>query len=270
MRRTIPIVACAILTVCGCEVRNYEERMDEQQRRIEIFDEENRYIGNSWIDMPLVESDKKKGAKVPAWPFEVFLRLPKEVSTTPTSTVYESPARDLRIFRYACPTTTGYNFFVAAGLVPVREKGKDDKFRAHEFPADIFRDRVRGALLDYYRKEYRTNPTSDFFLVDRGKLQQITVEPKNDRGDPLPPIEYLAAASKDTFNQQRAKEKKVSVFRAYFHQYETKQVAILVQIPMFMEGSDEFEKALSWSLKTLDLSAPGIAAKRNALMSRRR
>jgi hypothetical protein len=115
----IATLACAILSIPGCALREYESRMDDQRRRLDIFDEENRYIGSNWIDMPMVDSEKKKGAKVPAWPFDVLLRLPKEVFTAPAPTVYQSPAQDLRLFRYGS-TAAGYNFFVAAGLIPIR------------------------------------------------------------------------------------------------------------------------------------------------------
>jgi len=49
--------------------------MDEQRKRVAAFDELNRAIDNP-IEMPSV-SGKAEKSEAPAWPYDVFLRLPK-------------------------------------------------------------------------------------------------------------------------------------------------------------------------------------------------
>jgi hypothetical protein len=273
MKRLAQIVAamvCVVLAAPGCAMREYEARMDDQRRRLEIFDEENRFIGSGWIGMPMIEVPAKEGSKdslkVPAWPFEVFLRPPKEVFTAAAATVYQSPAQDLRLFRYPA-TTPGYNFFIAAGLVADKEKTKDGRYRVGEYTIEDFRDRVRGACLDYYRKEYKFNPPGDFLVIDPAKLQKIPMQPITDRGAPLPSFDYEALAFKDTFNH--AKEPAIIQVYLYQHPRENKQVAIIVQFPATWMSDDSFKQAINWSLKTLDVTQAGIAVKRNALMNRR-
>src|SRR5437660_4645050 len=182
----VAVLTCVVLSVSGCALREYEDRMDAQRKRLEILDKEAQYLNPGWIEMPFIEGEKKEGAKegprLPAWPFDVFLRPPKEIATFAEPAVYQAPTRDVRVFRYK--NTDGvYSFFVAAALIG-EEKTKDGKPRHGEFPVRVFRERVRSAFLDYYRKEYKVNPSSDFLLVDSSRLQKLkTTAPTNDRGE---------------------------------------------------------------------------------------
>ena len=57
------------------------------------------------------------GAHVPAWPFDVFLRPPQQVSTIADAAVYQSPKPHLRLFRYKGNADGTYSFFLAAALI---------------------------------------------------------------------------------------------------------------------------------------------------------
>lgn len=274
MRRlhaTLAILTCAILSASGCELREYEARMDVQRERIKMLDEENDTITSSAIDMPMIAATTKDGTATPAWPFAIFLRLPRVMGTVPVPTAYVSTAQDLRLIRYGA-ANPDYNLFVAAALV-ADAPSKDGKPRPGEFTPGVFLDRVRGALLDYYRKAYQVTPV-EFPLFDLSAkakngeplFKKFTKHPTTDHGEALPPIDYEAIA----FRDDRSRPKEPSIFQLYYYRRDTRQVAIVVQFPASRAGDPQITRAVDLSLTSLDVSVVGIAAKRSALMSRRR
>jgi hypothetical protein len=268
MRHAIAVIAtCAVVALAGCNLREYQERMDVQTERLRILDEENRNLSDGYLQMPMIETEKKDGAKgggsVPAWPFDIFLRPPREVGTLADGGVYQAPTRDLRLFRYKGNAEGTYSFFVAVAQIG-EEKSKDGKLRPGEFPVSVFRERVRSAFFDFYRKEYKVNPSSDFLKVDR--LTELTTSPPyNDRGEPLPPVKYEAAASNDKFNHA----KDMGIFQVYFHHEDPRQVAIIVQFPATREKDDALAKARDMSLRSLEVVPFRVMEKRSALNRRR-
>jgi len=68
------VLGLLTIGMAGCGLGDYEEKMLDQQTRLARFDRENKELGGS-LDMP--EVVEKAGGE------EVFLRVPKGVSTTP-------------------------------------------------------------------------------------------------------------------------------------------------------------------------------------------
>src|SRR5688572_32215624 len=71
-------------------------------------DEENKHLGEI-IDIPVrtikvkTEDGKDNEQVAPAWPFEIFLRLPKRIDKTPPEKGGIHPVNDLTFARYAAP-----------------------------------------------------------------------------------------------------------------------------------------------------------------------
>jgi hypothetical protein len=271
------LVIFLLAAVAGCSIREYESRIDEQQKRIAIIDEENRILSGDGIEQPMVTV--KENTKAKYWPFEVFLRLPFGSSITP-ATSYVSNSQEVRLFRYAGPNSCV--FLIAAGLAidPEKDKGKDPvkdakgkdlgkdgkgkEAKPHEFTVDAFSTQVREAFLDYYRKEYKATP--EFPMFDRAKFQRIRKQPIATRGENLLPVDYDAIAMTDSFN--KAKDQPAR-FDVYFCQQSNRQVAIIVQCPLALQNDAQVATGLDWSLKSLASGAEG-EMRRQALYNRRR
>src|SRR5438067_1445687 len=131
------LLACVLASAVGCGLGDYEARIDTQRKRIEILDEETRYLGEP-IENPKYEA--KDGTRVAYWPFEVFLRLPKEMGASVKAT-YIVNAQPL--FRYGAGEK--YGALVAAGRIPEKKEGKekDSKPTPPEWPVETFRANVR-------------------------------------------------------------------------------------------------------------------------------
>jgi hypothetical protein len=260
-RRVLP--ACVLLAAFGCGLGDYENHIDAQRERLKTFDEENKFLGGA-INVPTYKAKTKANLDIdlPYWPFDVFLRLPKDMSTEPTRDHFGH--QNLPLFRY--PTNRdGYNAFIAAGLIAEkRPPDKDGKPRPPEWSIDTFRDSVRGALMDYYRKEYKALP--EFPAFERSRFQKMVKQPLDEGGQRLSPVAYEAIAFKDDFNRNL---KEFSLFQVYIHQAENRQVAIIFQSPLTWISDDNLIKAVDWSLKTLE-TGPHAGTRRIALEKRKR
>jgi hypothetical protein len=236
--------ACLLLSTLGCGLRDYEARIDAQRQRVQFLDDENRLLGGA-----IVPPSDALGA--PAWPFDIFLRLPRQVGTASSAIYQANPPKpqDPQLFRYAGPA--GFNVFLAAG----RTAGKDTKVRPGEWSIATFRTQVRGALLEYHWKEYKVNP--QFALLDKLQLPKITKLPVNERGAALSAIDYDSTAfAAEAFR-----------YDLYFHQHASRQLAVIFQYPSASAADENWKQAMDWSLKTLDVTQAPV--KRAALVSRR-
>src|SRR5262245_12635119 len=68
-------LAASVLASSGCGMNDYLSRMDAQRARIQEIDEINGLL-DAPIEMPTMKIAATNEER-PAWPFEVFLRLPK-------------------------------------------------------------------------------------------------------------------------------------------------------------------------------------------------
>jgi hypothetical protein len=251
--RLLPV--CVLLCAFGCEMQEYRDRVDVQRKRLDFLDEENRSLTEP-IDNPKYET--KESGKVAYWPFDVFLRPPREFAT---STSANSSSGALPLFRFS--GREGVYLFVAAGLIAEKKdpKGKESKPAPSEWPVETFRNNVRGALLDSYIKEKNVNPK--FPAIDEGDLflkqfPKFTLTPRNEYGEKLSPIDFNAGA----FVADTAR------FDIYFHQNGNKQAAVVFQYPVSLANDEQLKKGIDGSLKTFGIGTDG-ANKRVALHNRR-
>jgi hypothetical protein len=230
-------VAAGLLTLAGCGLSEYESRMDAQQARIKVLDEENRNLGDA-IDQPKYVV---KDTTYAFWPFEVFLRVPKNISARLPTENAQFVFENLSLFRYAGPD--GYNVFVAAGNIA--EPNKENKYKEGEWPPDLFKGYVRESLKDYYRKTYRVNYEFPFFT----KLTKEKKVPINSKGMAMAPIEFEMIRFNDAANPA----KEPSEFRAYFYRQSIRQVGIVYQFPANLGDSPGVNASIDWSIKSVDL-----------------
>jgi hypothetical protein len=259
------LAASLVVTALGCALRDYEAHIDAQRDRLKVFDDENRLLSEA-IEVPTFKAKSKEGLDVdlPYWPFDVYLRLPKDISGKLRDKA-QFNYQDLPLFRYSA-ARDGYNVFVAAGLIAdKKEPDKDGKPRTAVWTPDTFREYVRGALMDFYRKEYRVNP--EFPVLDRSKFKKFQLYPIDDHGKPLSvPVTFEGIGFKDDFNRNL---KEFSLFQVYFHQAENRQVAIIFQSPLAWMTDQNLIDAVDRSLKTLETG--GYATlQRQALLKRKK
>jgi hypothetical protein len=258
MKARASIVAVVLLSA-GCALQDYHNRMDAQQARIKEFDEINASLEDP-IEMPKIQITNPKEEK-PAWPFEIFLRLPKGYGTTPKPvdidpTLKKGPMLELfPMFRYNADADPNYNIFVAAAAIA--EMGRKDEFGKYHPP--VFRMYVQGWLQEYYLLKHK------FPLVVPVKLDSSVEVAK--RFQPYPddakPIPY------QTFQFSDAYLKKIespTLFRVYFHddKASARQVAIVTQTPLRPTNEDAdktFRKVFANSLRTLEIG-PDAAKQR--------
>jgi hypothetical protein len=82
------VIGCLTLAAClasGCGLADYEQKVAEQQRRIDYIDTENRYLGPPIAPPPramlgLTETDPNAPPPAPGPDFDIFLRLPNGIS----------------------------------------------------------------------------------------------------------------------------------------------------------------------------------------------
>ena len=95
-----------ILSVSGCGLSDYESRMDAQRARVQKFDDANNRLGDP-IAMPMIQV--KGGAAQPAWPFDIFLRLPKGYNFSKTY------GKDWPFYRSCWPAVLEYEHLYRRG-----------------------------------------------------------------------------------------------------------------------------------------------------------
>jgi hypothetical protein len=251
-----------VFGVLGCSLGDYTERIDLQQKRLKAFDDENRLLASQPVGTP--------GQDQPAWPFEVYLRLPKGFSSSIAAVYKSETTGQVPLFRYE--GGEHLQAFVALGRIDEstakeskdadkpgdkKEKGKDGKGKDKkerawepEWTVEAFRTGVLNALLVvYHREKYQST-------IRFPELRKVTKEPINDRGEPLPAI---------SFEGERLKTE-TSLFAIYFHERGTRQAAVIIQYP-HARDNEEFREAIDWCLKSLDIGG-GASAKRQALKNR--
>lgn len=115
----------------GCNVSDYELKMEESQRRMNYFDEQNRYLGQASILLPKDNFPKDTDeANYKAFPalsfFEFFFRPPKGIATTHPSS--ERVADYLFSYPAANPECSFDRVLVGA----IKTKSKDSRAAFHD------------------------------------------------------------------------------------------------------------------------------------------
>jgi hypothetical protein len=239
-----------LIGASGCGLSDYQNRMDAQRKRVQDFDEFNRLLGDP-IEMPMVPNQKPKDpAKddekedAAAWPFDLFLRLPKGYGSTPKDkTPYYDP---FPFYRYAGGSEGAIDLFVAAAWVT--EPKKDDVYLKYS-PVN-FRIFIQRALEKYYLK---TNKI-DYVFQEKRKTQKRepdfkVVTPYADPDNP-PKVTYSYLLYTDEENKKAPEH---SAFDVYIHEQAGKQVCIVVHRPL-QPANAELTKSIEACLGSLDVS----------------
>jgi hypothetical protein len=248
------VLGGVLLGIAGCALGDYEARIDEQQKRLALLDMENKILSIDWIENPRYDPPKdSKDGKQPYWPFEVFLRLPRYGESDPKDRIYQDKGQGPYLARY--PGDKIRNVFVAAGLTPTddKDKDKDGNPLRGVWKEQAFRDHVRGALIDFYRKELKSEPSFSAFKPD--SFTKLSI----------PNATFDSIALRD-FNRPNDA---TSYFELYFNLQSNRQVAIVYQFPESMGKDESIRHAVDWSLKSLDVNPSTIFAKRDALNKRK-
>lgn len=237
------VLMAALLGVGGCGLSDYERHMDAERERVKLYDEENRVLGDA-IEVPTEKA--KETEEKPAWPFEVFLRLPAGVS----GKVAGRYGSTVPLYRYA---GQDMNVFVAAGIVA--EKNKDGIYKPGEWIVDDFRTGVRAALKKFYDDAYKYNPLR---LVQEQPVKDQR-KPQSWRGGELPALDFDKYAGSD---KENARAKELSSFEMYVYRVANRQIAIIYQYPERV--SAEKQSGIDLSLKSLDISDSAVGRRNEA------
>ncbi len=262
-QRTLGWSALAFsVLAAGCGLSDYEQRMDQQTERIRVIEEENRTLGNT-VKIPTYAKGKD-GAQASYWPFEIFFRVPKDISEQnadrPFAATKEVPAgyEIVPLIRYA-GNKEGYNVFIAAANI-TEKKGaaKEESHQEGEWPTDVFRNLVRGALRDFLTKE----KMPDGGLPDFNNKESFKADIKESSA-------FKGVAGTKIVYESTRFDRENSAFLVYFHQPIGRQLAIVFQVPKDSLSNSATMKSIEWSLKSLELNPGLIAAKKAAVGQRR-
>lgn len=229
-----PLLCVCLLAATGCGLSDYERRMDQVRRRLAVQDEEDRLLGPP-LDQPTVRNEKE-GIDERAWPFEVFLRLPKGYAGTLPDKEAVFPGPEATLYRYEGPDRRAV--LVAAATAP---EGGD----AGSSPED-FRRRTLQALRTYYWLHLWQRK----FVIDfpDKNLEKIALAVPGGK-------RTLAFEALSLPDHENVKEDQAVHFHAFFHQEGKRRVAVLFQTPRNRKDDPEEARVRNASLATLAFDA---------------
>src|SRR5262245_20064427 len=150
--RYLSLSVLAVL-VAGCGLSDYEQRIDQQRRGIKVWDEETKFLGEP-VEPPFdnLKTPDGKVFYLPAWPFETFLRMPKDVMNKIEGKVEEKKtgysAEHLKLYRFNRRDATGMKeppMSVLIAAARIEERDNDGKLKSG-LPVTDFRQEVFNAL----------------------------------------------------------------------------------------------------------------------------
>jgi len=275
MKTHMLLAAATLLAVSGCGLDDYEKRMDVERRRVDIFDKEEAHLGG-FVEAPPSRKIKNKDKEedVPAWPFEVYLRVPIGFDRTSTPEQYEMG--DLFLYRFLCnlekpaqdkpdvKIKEGWNMFVACSKVGEMDK-KSGTFKAGELSQGEFQQRILKVLRKYYRAEYKKSGRDYEFPYSLPKSEKFQPEfvkerLKDNKDPPAVEVETLEFLPKD---------KDSTAFQLYFHRNGANQIAVIFQLPEAATKDPKFVPGRNYCLKSLDISENAILKKNEYVRSHR-
>jgi hypothetical protein len=229
-------LAIGLIAIAGCGVNEYHQRMDAQRARIQELDDTNALLDDP-IEMPTTQADIGKDVAA-AWPFTVYLRLPKNFGTSPKDkTPYYV---NFPFYRYTGPDPN-YNLFVAAAFVAEADAKQD----VLKFTSKNFRVYTRRAIEDYYAKSTKLK----LALPDKIEERSEIVKPFAPYPDDSKPMRFLYHEYNDLGNKKTPEH---TLFRVFIYEEEGKQVCIVEQRPLRVPN-ETFDKAIKACLRTLDI-----------------
>ena len=148
LRHALLLVVCLGL---GCDMADYQRRMNENRARLEAFDKENRYLDKPlrapFIHVPA--RDKEPESWIPAW--SLFLRLPRKTEPSVPEKGGLLIYKSIKLYKYPGDPATVFVAVDSIGADPPRE-GEPRYPTVKEFQDDGYR-----AILDYARNSLLAN-----------------------------------------------------------------------------------------------------------------
>jgi hypothetical protein len=239
----LPALFSLLIGVSGCGLSDYENRMDAQRKRVQDFDEFNRLLGEP-VETPVMDESA-------AWPFDVFLRLPKGYGVTPRD---KTPYLDhFPFFRYAGGSEGAIDLFIAAAWLT--EGKQEDAYL--KYSRANFRIFIQQALERYYAK---TNKIAHLFQEkNTSKRRDLAFKMHSPYADPEAPakVGYRYWLYTD---ESLIKPPDQSAFDVYIHEQAGRQCCIVVHRPLRPAGA-ELTRSIEACLGSLDIG-PDAAGKR--------
>ena len=238
------LLALAAFLVVGCGISDYEERMDQQRKRVAVFDDETKYL-NEPIALPMLPQAKGKNPSI-AFPFEVYLRAPIFIKSKrpglapPKKGEKLDPTADPETdntFAYQNLKLSWYagedkSFAMLVGAADLLAKNPPGKIVPNKMTADEFKGRLPGALGAYYQKA-RWGKATTLQIPPLLNWTEEKVRPITSLGEGSP-LTYSKAA----IHENPAKEAAPDAigFQIYYWSDErlARQVAIIYQLPAEM------------------------------------
>jgi hypothetical protein len=247
--------ALFLLGLTGCGLSEYEKKMDVQRKRVEEIDETLKLLDDP-IDMPKSRKLGSKDELVPAWPFDVFLRLPKGFGTS-------AKEKDLLFYnnypflvRYT-NDEPGCNIFVAAVLTAESKKTESSE----QLSATTFRNIVKYMLTAFYTNTI-VGPGGGNQKLYFSDETIVSAKKAGPAGDSIS-YKLTSAFAKNVKLEQRAE------FLVYFHESAGKQICIAAYHSLDTPQEAAFKKSLDACLGTLDISKDA-GSLRSQFMARKR
>jgi hypothetical protein len=245
-----------LASVSGCGLSDYEKRIDAQRARVKAFDDLN-----GLLDGPIAMPMKPKAGGQPdekenAWPFDVFLRLPKGYTIDKERL---TTGDGFNCFRYSGGSEGALNIFIAAAGVIDPDKDAKAADNVGKYSLAAFQNHLIAAVWKYHAKEFKTIPPQP-----NGKKQEH-------RGfDPILPYPDAEKTTRVVYRSSQlytdewnrfVKDK--NAFEFFFFERDGKQVGIVVHRPFKMDNPEVTTKSIDACLGSLDVSSE--AATKRAL-----
>lgn len=239
------LVLAASVALAGCDMADYQKRMEQHRNRLKTFDEDNKVLGQLLVTPQVKYQEKDEEKTADAWPFDMFLRLPKGISSTHAD-MKEYGILDLNhtVFRYP-GDLEGYNLIVSAAQVKPEKKDDEEvkKDEKKEEPPGILPDKFRQHVINAAAAFYQKTHELDAEMKGPNPANLTASKPRGDKGESL-------AFNVYTFEGRGTTKEKNAAFFLYIYQSGGEQAAFLFQIPADKNDTTEREK-ITRSLRTL-------------------
>ncbi len=250
------VVSAFLFFVVGCDMADYQRRMDESSARLKIFDEENRYLGKAIEPPSLREKTAEKETSINPWGIDVFLRLPRGVASAPE----EQPIglkdlvafKDFLLFKYAGDPSV---YVAVAGLSADEEKSKEKKEKSKEVREPThkeFRDRVKELAAEAMRTRESANLECD--PKEEPATRIVSVPAGSAGGERKLTFETFQCEARP------AVKDKDTLGLVFFHYYQHAETQVMI-VFQFVKGRED-QKMMELCVRSLALEAEAGARRR--------
>ena len=225
MTKTSRIISLsvALLACTGCGVSEYQALMESEQKRIELIDEENKFLGDP-VELPFRSAAPANPQDLPKP--DVFFRLPKGFATKPE----EKPFAEF--FYHFTRKPNPPRSRVSPADAPAQENSIQDVYLAVAFD---------NKTKEFSDKVFQLNPKVS-------EMPRISKEPPG-----RAKLEYQMFSGSDAANPP-------STYLFYFYQNPGQNIliAVVFHLPKDKEQDANVSKAINYSLQSLAVGSDAI------------